>query len=55
MAGYKKRFVSESEIERVLEESGCEGGDNVFSESENSSESERENGSESEIMQKKVQ
>ena len=32
----------------MLEESGNEGGDDVFSESENSSESESENGSESE-------
>jgi len=48
MASYKKHFVSENEIERVLEESGSEGGDDVFSESENSSESESENGSESE-------
>ena len=48
MASYKKRFVSENETEHVLEESGNEGGDDVFSESENSSESESENGSESE-------
>jgi hypothetical protein len=32
MAGYKKCFVSENEIERMLEESGSEGGDDVFSE-----------------------
>jgi hypothetical protein len=30
MTGYKKRFVSKNEIERVLEESGSEGGDDVF-------------------------
>ena len=40
MASYKKRFQSEYEIERMLEESWIEGGDNVFSESEYSSESE---------------
>jgi hypothetical protein len=42
MATYKKRFLSENEMERILEESGSEGGDCVFSESENSSENESE-------------
>jgi hypothetical protein len=46
MASYKKRFQSENEIDRMLEESGTEGGDYVFSESENSSESESENNAE---------
>jgi hypothetical protein len=46
MASYKKRFQSENKIERMLEASGSEGGDNVFSESENSSESESEDNAE---------
>jgi hypothetical protein len=41
MAACKKRFLSENEMERILEESGSEG-DDVFQESENSSESESE-------------
>jgi len=47
MASCKKRFQSEDEIERMLQESGSEG-DSVFSESENSSRSESESESESE-------
>jgi len=47
MASYKKRFQSEDEIERMLQESGSEG-DSVFSESENSSQSESESENESE-------
>jgi hypothetical protein len=46
MASYKKRFQSEKEIERMLQESGSEG--EVFSESENSCESESVSDSESE-------
>jgi hypothetical protein len=46
MACYKKSFQSENEIERMLEESGSEGGDYVFSESKNSSESESEDNTE---------
>jgi hypothetical protein len=46
MASCKKRFVPENEIERMLEESGSEGGDYVFSESENSSEGESEDNAE---------
>jgi hypothetical protein len=42
MACCKKRLQSEKEIERALEESGSEFGDDVFSESENSFESESE-------------
>jgi hypothetical protein len=42
MATYKKCFLSENEMERILEESGSKGGDDVFSESENSFESESE-------------
>jgi hypothetical protein len=45
MASYKKRFQSESEIERMLQESGSEG-DSVLSHSENSSQSESESESE---------
>jgi hypothetical protein len=41
MAACKKRFLSENEMERILEESGSEG-DDVFQESEHSSESESE-------------
>jgi len=41
MASYEKRFQSEDEIERMLQEEGSEG-DSVFSESENSSQSECE-------------
>jgi hypothetical protein len=47
MVSYKKRFQSEDEIERMLQENGSEG-DNVFSESENSSQSESKSESESE-------
>ena len=47
MASYKKRFQSEDEIERTLQESRSEG-DSVFSESENISQSESESESESE-------
>ena len=43
MATYEKRLQSEKEIERMLEESGSEGGEDVFSESDKSSASESEN------------
>jgi hypothetical protein len=45
MASYKKRFPSENEIERMLQEGGSEG-DSVLLDSENSSQSESESESE---------
>ena len=40
MANYKTRLQSEKEIQRMLEEIGSEGDDDVSSESDKSSESE---------------
>ena len=40
MATYKTRLQSEKEIQRMLEENGSEGDDNVSSENDKSSESE---------------
>ena len=42
MATYKTRLQSEKEIQRMLEEIGSEGDDDVSSESDKSSESESE-------------
>ena len=42
MATYKTHLQSEKEIQRMLEETGSEGDDNVSSESDKSSESESE-------------
>jgi hypothetical protein len=55
MATYKKRFLSENEMELILEESGSEGGDCVFSESRNSSESESESESEDDAEESAVE
>jgi arsenate reductase-like glutaredoxin family protein len=48
MAAHKKRVLSESEMKRILEDSGSEF-DNVFSENENSSKSESETESEENV------
>jgi len=42
MATYKMRLQSEKEIQRMLEETGSEGDDDVSSETDKSSESESE-------------